>query len=46
MSKLKIKHLKEPGNQKAFKDVTKENKNYSKRSCKKKQKQWRKIQDI
>ena len=45
-SKQKIKHLKDPGNQKAFKGMPKENKNCTKRSCKKKQKQKRKIQDI
>ena len=38
-SKLETKHLKDPGNQKAFKGVPKENKNYTKRSCKKKQNQ-------
>ena len=39
--KLEIKHLKDPGNQRAFKGVPKENKNYTKRFCKKKQNQCR-----
>ena len=39
ISKLEIKHLKVPGNQKAFKGVPKENKNYTKRFCKKNQNQ-------
>ena len=38
ISKLEIKHLKDPGNQKAFGGVPKENKNYTKRFCKKKKK--------
>ena len=38
-TKLKIKYLKDPGNQKAFKGVPKKSKNYTKMSCKKKRKQ-------
>ena len=41
-----MQHLKDPGNQKAFKGVPKENKSYTKRFCKKKQNQYRKIHDI
>ena len=33
-----MKHLKDPGNQKTFMGVPKENKNYTKRYCKKKNK--------
>ena len=46
ISKLEIKHLKDPGNQKVFKGASKENKNYTKRFCKKKQNQCRKMYDI
>ena len=46
ISKLAIKHLNNPGNQKAFKGVPKENKNYTTRFCKKKQDQCRKMHHI
>ena len=46
ISKLEIKHLKDPGNQRAFKGVPKENKNYTKRFCRKKQNQCRMMQII
>ena len=46
ISKLEIKHLKDPGNHKAVKGVPKENKNYTKRFCKKKQNQCRMMHDI
>ena len=39
ISKLKIKHLKDSGNVKAFKGIPKENKNCTKSFCKKRQKQ-------